>query len=206
MKTIKFLFLFTALIVMTGCSSDDSPTPNDPDDPDITLSDQLPNAGNPHTYEFTFTGGHLGGETISGEIANEMIITDLLLNNFSAYTEHEVGRKVINFHILKEFISIGGEFYYQNGGINGFGDISEPDISSLSIQLSTPNVRYDSQSGTVSITELDFTDSVGINTYYAGLTACKITFNGTFMNFTDGDIADISGTIKLNFPENVLDL
>ncbi|MBF8148592.1 hypothetical protein ITJ86_01710 [Winogradskyella sp. F6397] len=202
MKNLKFLFLFTTLIVMTGCSSDDSSSNSDDD----ALTNLIPNAGNPHTYEFTVTGGQLDGETISGEIANEMVVTELILANYAAYTEFDPGKKVIAFHILNEIISIGGDFYYQNGGVNGFGSVSEDDASNLSIQLDTPNVRFDSQTGTVSISELDFTDSVGENIYYAGLTACKFTFNGSFINFVNGEEVEISGTIKLNFPEDVSEL
>ncbi|SEA35185.1 hypothetical protein [Psychroflexus halocasei] len=51
--------------------------------------------------------------------------------------------------------------------------------------------------------EIDFTNSLGINTAYKGLAAYEIIFNGTFVNALNGIEVQIEGTLKVNFPENV---
>lgn len=200
-KRMSFLVFLALSVVMTSCGSDDDGNPNDPTDPS---GSQIENAGNPHTYEFTFTGGELDGETRSGAIADNFIITELLLANYSAYTNfNENGLKGIDLHIFNEDMIISGGLFYKNNQTRDFGEGNTIDFSDLRIQMESPNIKYSSKAGTIELTEIDFTNSLGINEVYAGLAAYKITFNGTFINFQNANEVNIKGTVKVNFPANV---
>lgn len=190
--------LLIAMLCIAGCKSDDDTGPEEPS------GNQIENAGNPHTYEFTFTGGELDGETRSGAIVDNFIITELLLVNYSAYTNfNEDGLKGIDLHIFNDEMIISGGFFYKNNQTRGFGEGNTIDFSDLRIQMEAPNVKYSSKAGTIELTEIDFTNSLGINEVYAGLAAYTITFNGTFVNFLNGNEVNIKGTVKVNFPANV---
>ena len=112
-------------------------------------------------------------------------------------------RKDIDLHIFNNNIVIEGGFFYKNGATKNFGDNNTSDFSDLRIHLDPPNVKYMSKTGTIALSEVDFTNSVGKNEAYAGLAAYKIIFNGSFVNFTDGEEVNIKGTVKVNFPTDV---
>lgn len=200
MKTfnkITALLLIIFFIAMTSCSSDDDSSSND------MGGDQSMYAGQPHTYDFTITGGPIAGN-YSGEIENDMIITELLLSNYSAYMDYSGnGQKNISLHIFKEDLIIGGAFFYKNGNTPDFGENYSSDVSSMNFQFEPSGIRYNSVAGTVELSEVDFTNSVGINEAYTGLAAYKVTFDGTFIGMLEGDEVHISGTVKVNFPEDV---
>ncbi|MGO3260393.1 MAG: hypothetical protein ACTIK4_03510 [Mesonia sp.] len=196
MKTIQItlnpLFLFLILgFAFTSCGSDDDANPSN------SGGSQLEFAGNPHTYDFTITGGAIAGN-YTGEIENDIVVTELLLANYSAFMQFG-NEKDISLHIFKEDLIIGGSFNYKNGGVGSLDNNS----SNLSFQFEPSAIRYNSMAGNVELLEIDFTNSLGINTAYNGLAAYEIVFNGTFVNALDGDEVQIEGSVKINFPENV---
>lgn len=200
LNKIISLALIVFFIGMTSCSSDDDSVSDD------MGSDQTAHAGEPHSYNFTITGGPLEGN-YSGEIENDLVITELMLANYSAYMEiNPNGRKDISLHIFDEDLIISGAFFYKNGNTENFGEEQTVDFSNMSFQFEPSAIRYNSIAGTVELSEVDFTNSVGINQTYNGLAAYKVTFDGTFMDIMEGDEVHISGTVKVNFPDNVNEL
>lgn len=189
-KTIPYLFLLLTL----SCSSDDEPNPPNSE------GNQLEFAGDPHTYDFTITGGEIEGN-YSGEIENDLTVTELLLANYSAYMQSG-NKKNISLNIFKEDLVIGGSFSYVNGSVGSLNN-NDNNASSLSFQFEPSAIRYNSISGSVQLSEVDFTNSLGINSAYEGLAAYQIIFNGTFVNAINGNEVQIEGTVKVNFPENV---
>ncbi|SEA35076.1 hypothetical protein [Psychroflexus halocasei] len=190
-KKTSYLILLIALSFLVGCTSDDDSNPSNP------RGSQLEFAGDPHTYNFTITGGEIAGDYI-GEIENDLTVTELLLANYSAYMQFG-NEKDISLNIFKENLIIGGSFNYANGTIGSLDN----NASNLSFQFEPSAIRYNSVSGSMQLSEVDFTDSLGINTAYTGLAAYEISFNGTFINALNGSEVQIEGPIKVNFPENV---
>lgn len=91
-KTIPYLFLLLSLTI--SCSSDDDTNPTN------SGGSQFEFAGDPHTYNFTITGGEIAGDYI-GEIENDLTVTELLLANYSAYMQFGNERS-ISLNIFKE--------------------------------------------------------------------------------------------------------
>jgi len=158
-KTIPYLILLLIVSFATGCGSDDDANPSN------SGGSQLEFAGEPHTYDFTITGGSIAGN-YTGEIENDIIVSELLLANYSAYIQFG-NEKNISLHIFKEDLIIGGSFNYINGGVGSLDNNS----SSLSFQFEPSAIRYNSIAGNVELLEIDFTNSLGINTAYNGLAA-----------------------------------
>lgn len=191
-KTIPYLFLLLSLTI--SCSSDDDTNPTN------SGGSQFEFAGDPHTYSFTITGGEIAGD-YTGEIENDLTVTELLLANYSAYMQFGNERS-ISLNIFKEDLIVGGSFNYINGAVGSLNS-NDNNASSLSFQFEPSAIRYNSASGSVQLSEIDFTNSLGINTAYTGLAAYEISFNGIFINAINGNEVQIEGSIKVNFPENV---
>lgn len=197
MSKPNFYFLLIALLSLTmGCTKNNDTNPDDPDKKEIF--------GEPHSYQFTFTGGHYDGQTFSGEFENP---EDHLGGNSVVYVERSGDFIDISFFLENEEVSWGGDFLYHPSTkvteeltLNPIysNNSSGADSSNFGITFKKEDVgafrNYLSLSGTMALAKVKLNN----NKVDGGLVSCEASFNGTFISTGQDDTVSVSGKIILN--------